>query len=75
HDEKEKENSSNFQNDEQGSFGPKEDIQSEGEHYAPTETTELAPRTRQPPSYLKDYYCHIATKTHSCKSSGSSTSS
>ncbi|KAJ1417960.1 SHQ1-like protein [Sesbania bispinosa] len=46
HDVKEKENSSDLKNDEQGSFSPKEDVQNKGEHYTSTETTMLAPRMR-----------------------------
>lgn len=44
------------------------EVQNEGEMHAETENAALASRTRQPPSYLKDYYCHPASHDPLCMS-------
>ncbi|KAJ1400098.1 Nucleotide-diphospho-sugar transferase [Sesbania bispinosa] len=44
------------------------DVHSEGEPSPLRESTRPASRNRQPPSYLKDNYCHSATKIPSCTS-------
>lgn len=44
------------------------EVQNEGEMHAETENAALASRTRQPPSYLKDYYCHAASHDPLCMS-------
>lgn len=38
----------------------------EGETHEEVAMAPLAPQTRQPPSYLKDYYCHAASKDPVC---------
>lgn len=51
-----------------------EELGNQGEDHRLTETIEIAPRTRQPPSYLKDYYCHTVAKNPTCRSLNLSTS-
>lgn len=51
------------------------EAQNEGEQEIASNREEQATRTRQPPSYLKDYYCHVAIINPPCTTPKSNISS
>lgn len=52
-----------------------EEAHNEGEVHVEPEVQQLAPRSRQPPGYLRDYFCHAATENPICKTLDPSCSS